>query len=66
MALDEDFTVSVKMRKRDWDFLDFVSRELKTPKIDLLSTCIALLCLLILRSEQVYFLFKEVVEDGKT
>ena len=60
--MSNEEAVSLRIRKEDWEVLDFLSKELKIPKIELISTCMALLCLLVLKGDEIHRLFIEVIE----
>ena len=53
----------IKIYKRDLKFLNYLSEVSRRPRIHLLSLAISLLALAILRADEVYHLYREVVEE---
>ena len=53
----------IKIYKHDLKFLNFLSEVSRRPRIHLLSLAISLLALAVLRPNEVYHLYREVVEE---
>jgi hypothetical protein len=61
----EEIYYNLKIYKRDFKFITFVARELRQPRIRIVEFMTSLLALAILRPDEIYNLFKEVVEQSK-
>ena len=54
----------VKIYKSDLKFLNYLSEVSRRPRIHLLSLAVSLLALAVLRPNEVYRLYEEVVREG--
>ena len=63
MALVRDEVRQVKIYKSDLKFLNYLSEVSRRPRIHLLSLAVSLLALAVLRADEVYRLYEEVVRD---
>ena len=52
-----------KIYRSDYRFLEYLRKRLRIPRIRLLSMAISLLALAILRSNEIYRLYQEVVRE---
>ena len=52
-----------KIYQSDYRFLEYLRKRLRIPRIHLLSMAISLLALAILRSNEIYRLYQEVVRE---
>jgi len=53
----------VKIYKSDLKFLNYLSEVSRRPRIHILSLAVSLLALAVLRADEVYRLYEEVVRD---
>jgi len=63
---DDEVFYNVKLRKRDFQFVKFLAKELRQPRVKILELAISLLCLAILKPDQVYDLFQQTIEQIKS
>jgi len=62
---DEEVFYNIKLRKRDFQFVKFLATELRQPRVKILELTISLLCLAILKPDEVYDLFQQTIEQIK-
>jgi len=55
----------IKIYREDREFIDYIAEEIKRPRAEIIRLMTSLLALAILRPDEIYRLYAEVVKDGE-
>jgi len=55
----------IKIYEEDLEFLNFLSKASRRPRIHILSLAISLLALAVLKPDEIYHLYEEVIKENE-